>query len=195
MGLAQSAFLTLLQDVEVARQPVRFFWLVNRLRPSSTGVEGLLWTTFLRLGGNAEAMARKAERRLAPDAYLPEYNCLLEFDEVQHFTPERLTTLDLMTEDLRLGFDLAHYQDLCRTHAEKAVRKGADGYRRRTVEFPFEGGRKAQRAMFDMTRDLLPPLYGLAPTVRVSEFDLPTLITNRNQARDELVTLLKEHLS
>lgn len=186
LGLAQSTFLSLIAHVGIDVRPAKFGWLTNRLTPAQDGVEGRLWATFLKLGGHPESMESKSARRLASDAYLPQFNCLLEFDEVQHFTPQRMVTLDAMTDADQLGFNLESYRALCRSHSAIAMQKGAGGFRRPTSEFPFQGGRHAQRAFFDMMRDLLPPLHGLRPTIRISEFDLPSLLSDRHQVRIEL---------
>ena len=82
---------------------------------------------------------------------------------------------------IRLDFDLERYRELCRVNASVALKKGAGGYRRSTQEFPFPGGRHAQRALFDAMRDLLPVKHGLNPTIRISEFDVPRLLRELNR--------------
>jgi len=129
-------------------------------------------TVFRALGGDPKGLGQKRPRRLAPDAYLPApYNCLFEYDEAQHFTRHRRVTLDHYPTEFLYGFAVDKWQAYCDKYSLVAEAKGAAGYRAPKIEFPFEGGRHAQRALFDTLRDFAPPLHGLCPTIRVSEFE------------------------
>ena len=83
MGDRQKMFLCLVRElgieVEVNR---KFDWLTNRITPS----EEALWRIFIALDGDPEGMQSKRSCRLTPDGFLPEYECIIEFDELQHFT-------------------------------------------------------------------------------------------------------------
>lgn len=92
---------------------------------------------------------------------------MLEVDELQHFTPYKSIALEAYPIDAELGFDLAEYISLCQRYGMEALSKGPLGYRASKPEFPFEYGRAAQRAYFDAFRDLLAPLHGLRPTLRI----------------------------
>jgi hypothetical protein len=94
MSKAQLVFFEVVGDLGIDVEPLTFPWLTNKLKPASEGVEGRLWSLFLKLGGSENGMKTKASRLICPDGYLPARNCLFEFDEVQHFTPQRLTTLE-----------------------------------------------------------------------------------------------------
>ncbi|MBI1923980.1 hypothetical protein HYR99_06995, partial [Candidatus Poribacteria bacterium] len=61
-----------------------------------------------------------------------------------------------------------------------------------TADFPFVNGRAAQRAFFDTFRDVLPPLHGLRPTLRLAEFEVAEILngTLTGQAAKELVSSL-----
>ena len=113
---------------------------------------------FLRLGGNERALVRKLRSgNVRPDFVWPERMLLVEVDESQHFTSERLSILNSYPEDSDLAYDLEGYRRLAhRWHGT------ADRYRasKRTVEFDYPVGRRAQRAYFDTTRDLLAPSFG-----------------------------------
>ena len=174
-------------EVEVNR---KFDWLTNRITPS----EEALWRIFIALDGDPEGMQSKRSCRLTPDGFLPEYECIIEFDELQHFTAFRSQAFEHYPEDVHLGFDIDTYRSWCDQHAISALKKGASGYRKRKPEFPFDGGRAAQRALFDACRDLLPPWHGLKPTIRISEFELPSLLHDRKTATDEVRIALGGHL-
>ena len=154
MGDRQKMFLCLVRElgieVEVNR---KFDWLTNRITPS----EEALWRIFIALDGDPEGMQSKRSCRLTPDGFLPEYECIIEFDELQHFTAFRSQAFEHYPEDVHLGFDIDTYRSWCDQHAISALKKGASGYRKRKPKFPFDGGRAGQRALFDACRDLLPP--------------------------------------
>lgn len=57
-------------------------------------------------------------------------------------------------------------------YAAEALKKGPSGYRKPTKEFTFINGRATQRAFFDAFRDIQPTLFGLKPTIRLSEFEI-----------------------
>ncbi len=176
----------------------KIHWLTNKITES----DELLWRIFIALDGNSEGMLTKGVRQLTPDGYLIDYNCIIEFDELQHFTEYRFQTLQYYPEEIRVGFDLDKYKSWCIQNAAAALRKGAVGYRKPKSEFPFENGRAAQRALFDACRDLLPHRYGLNPTVRISEFEVPSLFDlrksttsdNRRRAKEEVRLALDRQL-
>jgi hypothetical protein len=169
----------------------RFPWLLNKVDLYDP-VYRHLAAVFRALDGDDAALRRKRPQSLRPDFFLPDQNCILEFDELQHFTPFRGKSLLYYPLDVPLGFDLARYQAHCADHADRATGKGAAGYRKPKAEFPFEGGRHAQRAFFDAYRDLLPALHELAPTRRIAEFDIPALgSSDEGAARDQVARALK----
>lgn len=176
MGVAEQTFFELIGSVgiEVERKP-KFSWLINKVLPDDTVPNDTLWKMFQSLGGYEEGMRLKKVLSLPLDGYVPKRNCLIEFDEIQHFTTYRKITLDHYPKDATVRFNIDTYRSWCERHAEKAYEKGAQGYRAPKKEFPFEGGRAAQRALFDACKDLLPPTKGLSPTIRVSEFQVPSL--------------------
>lgn len=191
MGERENIFLSLVRELGIEVVCRKFDWLTNRITPS----EESLWPIFIALGGDPEGMQGKHRRRLPPpDGYLPNYKCIIEFDELQHFTAFRARTFEHYPADARLGFDVDAYRSLCNQHATDALNKGAAGYRKPKPEFPFDGGRAAQRALFDACRDLLPVRHGLEPTVRISEFELPSLRRGRNAVKEEVRAALAVRL-
>jgi hypothetical protein len=123
----------------------------------------VLRAIFIELGGDEVALAAKrAGSDPRPDFMLD--GQLVEIDEHQHFTTERRRTLEAYPATALLGFDRREYIDLCR-----AWHSSADRYRasKQTAEFSFPGGRRAQRAYFDVVRDLLAPHCSPGPAIRI----------------------------
>lgn len=154
VGQAQNRFFSILADLGITVEKRKFPWLTSRLPNNRLGPNKILWDIFEYLDGYEEGMGNKKERKLSPDGYIPQLKRLIEFDELQHFTSYRRKTFGFYEPDLRLGFDKAAYEIWCDTYAQKALNKGAVGYRKPKKEFPFEGGRAAQRALFDAFRAL-----------------------------------------
>lgn len=86
------------------------------------------------------------------DFYLPNQKLIVEFDESQHFTRPRLVALSLYPDDLKYGFSLERWKELCRQIDAQD-------------DTPFD--RDERRAWYDMLRDLVPTLYSFKPTVRL----------------------------
>ena len=86
------------------------------------------------------------------DFYISSPPFILEFDESQHFSRPRLLTLSLYPEEVKLGFALHRWQDLCCEIDAKD-------------DEPID--RDERRAWYDTLRDLVPPLQGFKPTVRL----------------------------
>ena len=170
----------------------KFDWLTNKVEHS----ELELWRIFMDLGGDGKGMRSKGLVKLPTDGFLPRYKRIIEFDELQHFTEYRLKTLDNYPKHIRLGFDKNAYQKWCKQHATEAINKGPYGYRSPKPDFPFEEGRAAQRALFDACRDLLSSKNNLNPTIRISQFQLPSLlgVEDKEKAAEELQTALEAHL-
>ena len=116
------------------------------------------------LGGSHAALAAKrAGNPPTPDLVHTPTGCLIEVDEVQHFTSARLQTLALYPP-VRIGFDVAEYRSLI----ARFRAKGDKAFTHRVaVDFPRPGGRQAQRAYNDALRDLLAPTYTGHPLIRI----------------------------
>jgi hypothetical protein len=131
---------------------------------------GRLAKIHAALGGDPELLVSKRAAAPKVDLFLGE-QVVVEVDEVQHFSSARLNSLTAY-EGLKVGFDLATYQYLCSIYREKA-----DAYRRKkqAADFPFPGGRTAQRAYLDSVRDILGPVFGFtvvrvpAPNLNLAE--------------------------
>lgn len=92
------------------------------------------------------------------DYYVPRPGFIVELDEEQHFTRPRLAALRCYPAELSMGFDVRAWMRLC----ESLDR-----------EDPTPPDRDERRAWYDCLRDLLPPYYGLEPTVRLYAGALP----------------------
>ncbi len=151
-----------------------FNWLINKHKNDIfKHYYEVIDRIFSELGGDKTGLNAKRKVKLKPDCYFGGcYNFLFEFDEIQHFTEYKLLALQHYPIESRKGFDYDGYIDWCNKYKFEALKKGPAGYRKPKPEFPFENGRAAQRAYFDSFRDILPTLYGLNVTIRISEFEI-----------------------
>jgi hypothetical protein len=169
MGLTESQF-EMLAAADGLERGYRLSWLSNRghlamqeLGAPDSVIEHL-HEIYIRLGGNEKALAAKRPGSDPKPDFLTDSQQIIEIDEIQHFTTDRLTTLRIYPTDIELGFDQAEYITLC-----ESSRSTADRYRaaKPTRDFPHPGGRRAQRAYFDALRDLAAPVFGHGPVIRV----------------------------
>ncbi len=177
-----------------AQRRAKFDWLTNKPLAAHFGeYYPMIIDIFDQMGGDQRGLFAKAEGHLMPDAYFPEpYHLIFEFDELQHFTAFRRQTLEFYPEALPLAFERRKYLQFCVEYQASAIQKGTERFRRKTADFPFVNGRAAQRAFFDTFRDVLPPLHGLRPTLRLAEFEVAEILngTLTGQAAKELVSSL-----
>lgn len=187
MGATQQGFATL--AIAGGHRVIcgkRCAWLSNRghLNPSWAGVVPtatveLLSSIHSQLGGDETLLhAKRSGSDPIPDFELPEHSLLIEIDEIQHFTTDRAGTLAIYPAQSALAFDPVEYERLA-----LAWSRVGDRYRasKPCADFPFAGGRRAQRAYFDAVRDLAAPYFGLRvlriavpecdPLLAMSRFD------------------------
>lgn len=118
------------------------------------------------LGGLDDVLAAKrVGNPPTPDLVHVPTGCLVEVDEVQHFTTARETTLRQYPRDLRVGFDVDEYFALI---AEWRPKADAAYAHRVSSDFPQAGGRQAQRAYNHALRDVLAPTFTGHPVIRVA---------------------------
>lgn len=91
------------------------------------------------------------------DYYIKSLNCLIEIDESQHFTTPRGIALSLYPTRLKPGFDKKEWIKKCQDL-------------NRHDNHPLD--RDEKRAWYDTLRDIIPPLFGMAPTIRIFAKDL-----------------------
>ena len=115
------------------------------------------------------------------DYYISSPPFILEFDENQHFSAQRLVSLTLYPPEFKAGFPLSRWQELC---LEIDARDGE----------PFD--RDERRAWYDVLRDLVPTLHGFYPTVRLyaGEFAWCSLDSESGKDRDIFAAILEERL-
>ena len=82
---------------------------------------------------------------------------IIEFDERQHFTPLRATSLQFYPSNTPLGFDKTRWIQLA-----NEIQAGDNS--------PIY--RDEQRAFYDSIRDIIAPRIGLQPVVRIFEEDV-----------------------
>lgn len=122
------------------------------------GTLQILAALYRRLGGDESALASKRPGGgLRPDFILRGPSLVVEVDEVQHFTSDRLLTLDVYPKGAQIAFDIDEYRRLAGRWSQIADRYRAA---KPAVDFPHPGGRRAQRAYFDALRDLVAPSVG-----------------------------------
>jgi hypothetical protein len=115
---------------------------------------------------------------------------LVEVDEAQHFNEFRAVTLSLYPAEAPLGFP----RDIWLAASKNGRLIGPPGYGRpKPPLFPMDGGRQRQRAFRDALADLLPPLPGFAPTLRIADFEVQPWIWERG-AQARLRRLLEERM-
>jgi hypothetical protein len=152
------------------RQNYSFGWSASPRDYAKTPIG----TTLERIQSNLENFRGHGDFIKSPlvppcDYYVSAPPFILEFDENQHFSRPRLIALSLYPDDLKLGFSAADWRDLCR------------GLEARDDE-PFD--RDERRAWYDTLRDLVPTVYGFAPTARVYGGAYPWCSLDAGSARD-----------
>jgi len=115
------------------------------------------------------------------DFYVANPPFILEFDESQHFTHARHVSLSHYPPEVKVGFPVSRWKELCRL---------IDA---RDDEPP---DRDERRAWYDTLRDLVPTLHGLNPTVRVyaNEFRWCSLNSESKIDRETFYSILQDRL-
>ena len=103
------------------------------------------------------------------DYWVPDPGFIVEFDESQHFTNPRKLALSAYPGDQPLGFSRERWVKLCEQHDAK------------DNDLPY---RDEQRAWYDTLRDLVLPLHGCRPTVRLHALDFPWCSLDANSSND-----------
>lgn len=167
MGATEETFAALaaaemLEFERGATQP----WLTNKGHLADLVVTKVdeqtsasLRAIYRALGGVEELLVGKrtgSNPRL--DFLLADRGLAVEVDEIQHFTSDRLRTLEFYPPNLDVLFDIDEYRELIGGWSASADRYRAA---KPAVDFPFASGRRAQRAYFDAFRDLAAPSFGL----------------------------------
>src|SRR4051794_29670057 len=143
MGATENEFRQLLMNsgLEVLCGP-RVHWLTNRGHLNPLVMEQVqapqrerLREIHSALGGNESLLQKKSPGSdPKPDFVLPRFKIVVEVDEIQHFTSDRLRTFDHYPNGLSIGVPIDEYRELIARWRAKA-----DGYRAQKVasDFPF----------------------------------------------------------
>lgn len=102
---------------------------------------------------------------------------VIEYDEEQHFNRYRETTFHSYPETSSLAYDMSTWASRCKTHE---VIRGGGFSKPKPPLFPMELGRNYQRAFRDMLADLLPPVHGWQPTMRIGHFEVESWMDDRS---------------
>ena len=115
------------------------------------------------------------------DYFISDPPFIVEFDESQHFSHPRLVTLSLYPDELRVGFSVARWQELCREIDAKD-------------DEPID--RDERRAWYDTLRDLIPTIHEFRPTVRLhaQEFAWCSLDAGSTRGLEIFRALLQDRL-
>src|SRR5436309_421099 len=121
MGATETGVFTLAREAGIElEQGAGLPWLTNlgHLNPVLAGVVpeatlAMLSSIHQRLGGDESLLAAKrGGSSPRPDFVLASASLIVEVDEIQHFTSDRLATLELYPRSAELAFDLAEYHAL-----------------------------------------------------------------------------------
>lgn len=178
---------------EPAQINKKFDWFINKhSKQHFDSYFTLIDKIFETLCGDIKSNQLKRQINLKCDAYFGgEYNFIFEFDEFQHFSSARLSSLELYPKELVTGFPITSWIEYCNVYKVKA-----DKYRsnKKTKDFNFIGGRTAQRAYLDCFRDLLPSNNGLAPTLRIANFEVQSIHSDTIENHKKIEILLRNRL-
>lgn len=100
---------------------------------------------------------------------------IVEFDESQHFNDFRSLTLGLY-RDVPVAFPRRTWVAQGRGGR---MASGGGWAKPKPPLFPMVGGRHRQRAFRDALADILPAIYGYAPTLRIADFEVQDWIKER----------------
>lgn len=148
-----------------------FSWSAQPQDYKNSPIENLLQQIHVALGnlrGHRDFI--KAAQVPPCDFYISNPPFILEFDESQHFSRPRLVTLTLYPEDLKLGFSVTRWKELCRDLDAQD-------------ETPID--RDERRAWYDTLRDLVPAVYGFQPTVRLYAAEYPWCALKIGSGQDQ----------
>lgn len=162
VGDFAEAFMTQARSVGIDLRPGTVVpWLSGRghLEPGAATVPRIVRARLSQihaaLGGREDLLASKRAQYPKVDFFLAN-DTIVELDEIQHFSSERLVSLNHY-DGVRVDLDVAAYRDLVAAFRSVADRAWANTT---AADFPFPGGRRAQRAYLDAVRDLLAPAFG-----------------------------------
>jgi hypothetical protein len=177
---------------EVIRKPVTPPWLQRPGVRECRDHWQVLCDTYTELTGQALPAEMPPRERRQLDGvivYDDGTRRVVEVDEEQHFTPMRGLTLRRYN-GRAVAFDVAAWTRRC--EVGRRLRGGGFG-KPKPPPFPDAGGRHQQRAFRDMLADLLPPMYGWKPTLRIADDEVTGWLHARD-ADERLARLVDEKI-
>jgi hypothetical protein len=189
----QNRVVAIVQNILQAKFADTPIWLVRPGRVECRSEWDRVSRIYSELTGlTLPEVMRCVERRsvdavLLQNGYLPR---ILEVDEKQHFNEFRAATLKHYG-DAPVAFDIKAW-----VAASKAKKKleGGGFAKAKPPLFPDLNGRHRQRAFRDALCDLIPPLHGFAPTLRIADFEVKSWIYG-NDAEERMDELLSTRLA
>ena len=129
---------------------------------------GVLGAIHARLGGDVSVLhASRENLLLGVDLVHAPTGTVIEVDGPEHFTSFRRAALELYPDDVRVGFDPAEHEDLCRVWCSRT-----DASERGLAARGFGFGVvPRERAYHDALRDLAVVAMGHPPLVRIAAVD------------------------
>lgn len=123
---------------------------------------------FQRMGGLAPVLYSCRVNLPYPATLMHEPTAtLVAVDGALHFTTPRLNTLKLYPGEMRIGYDVKEYKELCEEHAPTSDKWR---YGLASKMFGWHGLQK-ERAYQDAVRDIGSWVMGLSPLIRVPAID------------------------
>ena len=154
-------------------------WLIRPGRDHCGQRWPLVRTVYADLTGLSlpELMPPRERRRLDAVLTTPDGACrALEIDESQHFGTARALTLTRYEDHgVDVAFDVRQWATRSRERAGREARGGGWAAPKPPL-FPGPGGRHRQRAFRDLLADLLPPVWGWQPTVRIDDDEVRAVL-------------------
>lgn len=154
-------------------------WLLRPGRPELGDQWPLAQRVYNSLTGIVlpEVMPARERRRIDVVLTSADGTCrAVEFDESQHFTGARATTLEAYDATVTVGYDVDAWFRWCE---QRTGREPGGGFARPCPPlFPDQGGRHRQRAFRDLLADVLPPLHGWLPTVRFADVEVKPIFAS-----------------
>ncbi|CAN5772021.1 hypothetical protein BH23CHL7_BH23CHL7_05720 [soil metagenome] len=138
-----------------------------------------------------EEMPPRERRNLDGMLQLPgEPPRIVEVDESQHFNEFRAVTLRRYPPGISVAFPVEVW--LAASQAGRTIQGGGWAAPKPPL-FPMAGGRNRQRAFRDALADILPPVHGFLPTLRIADFEVKAWIGD-GDAKTRLQGLLEVRL-
>ena len=147
----------------------------SEIKSSATRLMNRIYSALQDHRGHNNFVGRKTLPNC--DYYVKSLNSLVEIDESQHFTASRELTFSLYPKNIPIAFDKKEWISKCQ------ILNRHDNH---------PPNRDETRAWYDTLRDLFPPLFGMAPTIRLYAKDFKWCNASREDSREMIKQLIKK---